>query len=185
MTVIFGLLILLGVLGIILIIFGYFLPTAWTVEKAVLVQANSEEIFPFINTLDNWKEWSVWTEDNGIDFVNEGPLFGVGATQYWKGQLRAKLVIVKSELPKLLECRLELEEGKFIVKGTIVLETSMPQHTQVAWRTTLSVDKNFNPIYRYQAYFLRNYFETTMNESLIGLQALFGQSEVEEDPYVA
>jgi len=183
MSVIFGLLILLGVFAIILVVLGNFLPTTWMVEKAVLVQANAEEIFPFIETLDNWQEWSVWTEDNGIDFKNEGVVSGVGSIQTWKGQLEAKLMVTKCEVPNLLEFRLELEGAKFIVLGTIALDTSMPDHTQVAWRSTLSVDKSFNPIYRYQSYFLRNYFETTMSESLIGLQQLFGVGEV-EDPYV-
>lgn len=184
MTVIFGLLILFGVLGIILVVLGNFLPTAWTVEKAVLVQATSEEIFPFINTLENWQEWTIWNAENKIEFAHEGPPSGVGATQYWSGQIKAELVITKSENPKILEYRLELEDAKFIVKGMIVLDATMPQHTQVAWRSTLSVDKRFNPIYRYQAYFLRNYFETAMAESLIGLQTMFGLGEL-EDPYVA
>jgi hypothetical protein len=183
MSVIFGLLILLGVFAIILIVLGYFLPTSWMVEKAVLVQANAEEIFPFIETLDNWQEWSVWTSENGINFSNEGETTGLGAVQHWKGQLEAKLIVTKCEATHLLEYRLELEEGKFFVSGTIVLDTSTSEHTQVAWRTTLSVDKSFNPVYRYQSYFLRNYFETTMAESLIGLQALFGVGEV-DDPYL-
>ena len=134
--------------------------------------------------LDNWQEWSVWTSENGIDFRKEGDATGLGAVQHWKGQLQAKLTVTKSETPHLLEYRLELEDGKFLVSGTIVLDTSMPQHTQVAWRSTLSVDKSFNPIYRYQSYFLRNYFETTMAESLIGLQALFGIGDL-DDPDVA
>lgn len=184
MYIIFGLLILLGVLFVILIIFGFFLPTAWRVEKAVLVHAEADEIFPFINTLKNWQEWSVWNADNDMEISHEGPSSGQGAIQHWKsGQIKGKLSITKSENNRLLEYRLELENGRFVINGILVLETTMPNYTQVAWRSELNMPQNLNPINRYQAYFLRNYFDSSMQESLLGLQNFFGgiESENEEE----
>jgi hypothetical protein len=182
MSIIFILLTLLGLLFAIIIILGYFLPTAWQVEKAVLVQAEAEDIFPFINILKNWQDWSVWNSDNNMEFEFEGPASGNNAVQIWKGtQINGKLTITKSEPNHLLEFNLELEHGRFVVKGIIVLESTMPSYTQVAWRSALNMPQNFNPIYRYQAFFLRNYFESSMQESLLGLQSLFGSSEEETE----
>ncbi len=182
MSIIFGLLILLGVLFLIVVILGFFLPDSWRVDKAILVNAELEDIFPFINSLKSWQDWSVWNNDNGITLEYFGPLTGQGAVQNWKGnQINGKLIITKSEANHLLEYKLELEEGRFVVRGIIVLETTMPSYTQVAWRSELIMPKNFNPVSRYQAYFLKNYFDSSMNESLIGLQSIFGTPEEDSE----
>ncbi len=184
MSIIFGLLILLGLLFLVVVIFGYFLPDSWRVEEAVQIHAESEDIFPFINTLKSWQEWSVWNNENGMEFEYIGPLSGLGAAQIWKGsQINGKLTVTKSEPNHLFEYKLELEEGRFVVLGIIVLETTMPSYTQVAWRSELIMPKKFNPVSRYQAYFLKNYFDSSMNESLLGLQSIFGMTEDESESF--
>jgi hypothetical protein len=178
MSVIFGLLILLGVLFSAIIILGYFLPDRWQVEKAVIVNASEEDIFPLINSLKNWQEWSAWNSENNIDFEFKGPESGVNATQLWNGnQINGKMKISKSIPFNTIEFNLELEKEKFLVKGIIVLEATMPSYTQVAWRSELNMAKNNNPVFRWQAFFLKNYFDTKMNKSLQNLQALFESSD--------
>lgn len=182
MSIIFALLILLGVLFLIVVILGFLLPDSWQVEKAVLVHAEKEDIFPYLNSLKSWQEWSVWNSDNGMKFSYSGPESGAGAVQIWKGsQINGKLMITSTEDNHILNLKLVLEKGRFTLEGIIVLESTMPSYTQVAWRLGLSMPKNYNPVSRYQAYFLKNYFDTGINESLLGLQSLFSVEERQEE----
>lgn len=179
MSIVFGLLFLVGVLFIILVVLGYFLPTSFTIDEAVLVNGEADEIFPFINVLENWQEWTVWNEENGVDSDYEGPASGPGAIQSWQSsQIQGRLEVKQVQIPTIIEFLLSLEQSKFLVKGTLVLDATMPLVTQIAWRSELSVQKAFNPVHRYQAYFLRNYIESSMQISLKNLASLF---EVEED----
>ena len=65
-------------------------------------------------------------------------------------------------------------EGNFNLWGTIVLSETNPEYTQIAWRCELKKLNKLNPLKRLQAYFLKKYFESTIESSLIGLQKMFG-----------
>lgn len=178
MSIVFGLLFLVGVLFIILVVLGYFLPTSFTIDEAVLVNAEADEIFPSVNVLENWQEWTVWNEENGVESYYEGPASGPGAIQIWQSsQIQGKLEVEQIQIPTTIEFLLSLEQNKFLVKGIIVLDATMPLVTQIAWRSELSVQKAFNPVHRYQAYFLRNYIESSMQTSLKNLALLFEAEE--------
>jgi hypothetical protein len=179
MSIVFGLLILVGVLFIVLVILGYFLPTSYTIDEAILLNAEADEIFPLLNVLENWKNWTVWNEENGLELSYEGPASGSGAILLWEGsQIQAKLKVHQVIIPSNIEFIMELDQAKFFLKGTIVLDATMPLVTQVAWRSELSLPKSVNPVHRFQVYFLRNYIETSMKTSLLQLSNLFkGQEE--------
>lgn len=174
MYIIFGLLILLGSLFVVLVILGNFLPSKWTIEKVAQISAEKEKIFPYLNMPENWPEWSVWNNDNDFTFSYTGPPAGAGAKQQWKGrQMNGLLTITAIDSNKQLEFTLSIDDGKFLVNGLLVLDATMPSYTQVAWRSSCEVSKTINPILKYQAYFLKNYFELSMIKSLEGLQLLF------------
>jgi hypothetical protein len=182
MSIIFGLLILLGVLFIGITILGYYLPNHWQIEKAVIVNTDKEFIFPLINTIKNWQDWSVWNSDHKLDIEYSGPMTGVGASKKWDGnQIKGKITITKSVSSNTIEFDIKIENDKFNIKNLIVIEATMPAYSQVAWRAELNIPKNFNPIYRYQAYFLKSYMESSMAESLRGLQAIFERNEEIEE----
>src|SRR3970282_2878763 len=46
---------LLLVLGI-----GYLLPGAWQVERSVVIRAPAAAIFPHLNSLKQWRDWTGW-----------------------------------------------------------------------------------------------------------------------------
>jgi hypothetical protein len=91
------------------------------------------------------------------------------------------MTVTKSENNKTVELLIDLENGRFKVNSIIVIDGSVPNFSQVAWRSELNMSKNYNPVSRYQAYFLKNYFDTSMSESLNGLKALFPDQDLTED----
>jgi hypothetical protein len=178
MSIVFGLLILIGVLFIILVVLGYFLPTNYTMDEAVLLNAEADEIFPLLNVLENWQDWTVWNEANGLELTYDGPVSGPGAILNWEGtQIQGKLQVERIQIPTSIEFLLSLDQAKFLVQGTIVLDATMPLVTQIAWRSELSVQQAINPVHRYQAYFLRNYIASSMQESLKNLSNLFTKQD--------
>jgi hypothetical protein len=182
MIIIFILLILLGVLFLVVLVMGFLLPNSWRVDREVLLHCKPESIFPLVNRLQNWQEWSVWNKENGMNFSHSGPDEGKNAVMSWKGnQINGKMSITKSELNHSLELQMNLENDRFLVNCIIVIDASGPDYCQVAWRSELNMAKNYNPVSRYQAYFLKNYFDTSMTESLNGLKAIFPDDELLEE----
>jgi hypothetical protein len=184
MSIIFILLILLGVLFLVVLVLGFLLPNSWRVDREILIQAEAESIFPLINSPKNWQEWSVWNIDNGMKISLSGPSTAKDASMSWKGnQINGKMTVTKSENNRTVELLMDLENGRFLVNCTIVIDGSVPNFSQVAWRSELNMSKNYNPVSRYQAYFLKNYFDTSMSESLNGLKALFPDEEISEEEF--
>ena len=84
-NILFGLVALVAVLAIV----GMFLPRYVSVERDVIIEASAEEVFPHINSLQAFSEWSPW---GGIDpdMVLEfsGPEEGVGNVMVWSSDDR-------------------------------------------------------------------------------------------------
>lgn len=180
MDIVFILLTLLGFFFLAVILGGLFLPTSWVIEKAVLVGARPKDLFPLLNELERWAEWSVWSpEEEDFSLIYPDKSTGVGAIQIWKSnRINGRLTVTKSVVDQALEYRFEIDEGSLTVLGTLVLAAADPDYTQVAWRCQLEPLMGSNPIRRYQAYFLKNYFDTAMENSLAALPALFDNEKL-------
>lgn len=181
MDIVFILLTLSGFFFLAVMLGGLFLPTTWGIEKAVLVPARPKSLFPLLNELERWQEWTIWSpgEDN-FSLTYKDDSKGEGAIQIWQSnRINGHLTITKSVINEALEYRFEIDEGKLVVLGTLVLAAADPDYTQVAWRCQLDPLTDSNPIRRYQAYFLKNYFDTAMESSLAALPALFSSKELD------
>ena len=167
---------LLGFLFLMIGLAGLFLPASWVVEKAELIQAVPAELFPLINNLEEWPNWTVWSPDNkdaSLKFEYKEKKEGLGAVQIWKStRINGILTITHSELNKEVQYQFDILEGKLSLLGTIVLASADSNYTQIAWRCKLKTLDN-NPIRRYQAFFLKNYFDTTIQGSLSSLQSIY------------
>lgn len=178
MDIVFILITLLGFFFLAVILGGLFLPASWVLEKAVLVNARPKTLFPLLNELEKWGEWTVWTAEEDFSWSYPGLTTGEGAVQVWESsRINGHLTITKSVPHQTLEYKFEINEGKLVVLGTLVLAAADPDYTQVAWRCQLVPLTDNNPIRRYQAYFLKNYFDTAMESSLAALPALFSSEE--------
>ncbi len=176
MSIIFILLILIAALLFIIVLTGLFLPTDWVVEKAELINASANDIFPMINQLKSWEDWTVWYSKNGGDFVfsYEGTTQGKNAVQNWKSKyMNTTLTILKSSTNQQIDYKMLIHEGNLSLRGTIVLASADANFTQVAWRCGLQPIKGSNPIRRFQAFFIKSYFEKAIEDSLLSLQSIF------------
>lgn len=162
-----------------LLVIGKQLPTGWQIEKAVLVRASPAPLFDLLDDLHRWEDWSVWSaEQDAVSIEYRGADRGLGAVMLWDdGRLQGELTLTRSQAPTELHYSLRINQGKFVLAGILYLSFTDAELTQVAWRCTLQPPRYFRFSARYQIYFLRNYMETAIEESLLGLQELF-----EEEP---
>lgn len=177
MSTIFILLTLLGLFLLTIVLAGLFLPNTWVVEKAELIHATPLDLFPLINSLEEWQNWTVWSPDNqdsNLTLEYNDHTEGVGAVQVWKSnKINGQLTITESTALKEVQYQFMINEGNLTLMGTIVLAPADANYTQVAWRCQLKQLEDNNPIRRYQAFFLKNYFDTTIEGSLAALQSIF------------
>ena len=77
------LLVLLAVVLLVVLV-GLALPTAFVLERSVVVEAPPAKIHAFVGDLRRWPEWTVWQESSPEMRIELGPTTtGVGASQRW------------------------------------------------------------------------------------------------------
>jgi len=184
MSTLFILFTLLGFFFLTIILAGLFLPATWIIEKAELIHATPDDLFSLINSLEEWSNWTVWSSDNdNANLILEYPKQkqGIGATQIWKSnKINGTLTLIESTLNEAIKYQFDIKEGNLTLLGTIVLAPADTNYTQIAWRCQLKELKDANPIRRYQAYFLKNYFDTTIEGSLASILSMFNSEESPE-----
>jgi len=165
--------ILLGLLIVVavFVVVGLFLPSKYHVERSVVVQAKPATIFPWVNNLKKWNEWSPWTKekDPTLVYTFEGPEEGPGAASKWDGKKfgDGSMRITESSEDKGAKYELEFNRGKFISSSVIAFE---PQgdSTQVRWST--DGDVGGNPVNRYFGLFMGKMIGPDFEEGLAKLK---------------
>jgi len=131
-----------------LLVGSLFLPSAWTVERSVRINAPAAAIFPYINALDQWPAWTVWYEREPVLRVEyQGPDAGVGAVSRWAGKDgEGEMTITASTPNEAIRYDLVFNKGEFRAQGEIRLVESGAA-TTVRWNTW--GDAGSNPIAKY------------------------------------
>lgn len=138
---------------LLLLVIGYLLPSAWRAERAVVIRAPASTIFPYLNSLKQWREWTVWHQQHPErQTEHSGPDAGVGATSRWSGENgRGTMKIMQSERNRLVAYTLLFNGGEFRADGTLAL---IPEGdgTRVVWSAAGEVGRS--PVDRYFALIL-------------------------------
>jgi len=108
----------------------------WQVEASEQINVPPAKIFPLINTLSQWPEWTVWNKSSHPNLIMtyEGQPAGKGAIQIWQeGNSKSRLEIVDSETDRLVAYRLKMGSALFLMHGEIRLKPTA-RGTQVSWK---------------------------------------------------
>ncbi len=162
-----------GALGLVLIllVLSLFLPSTWRVERSIIINADADVVFPYINDLRRWPEWTAWYENNhDIVVTYEGPAAGVGATSRWKDQNQEGLMkIVKSRPNEFIAYDLLFNNSAKPMYGSIRLDSTV-ETTKIVW--TATGDVGINPINKYFALMLDSWIGKDFEHSLAKLKAI-------------
>jgi hypothetical protein len=110
------------------------------VERSATIDAPPLVVFPHVNDLHQWQEWSPWAKmDPNARTTYDGPVAGVGAAFGWAGGKKigqGRMTITDSRPGESLQIRLEFEKP---MKATNIARfTFQPvgDKTTVTWSMT-------------------------------------------------
>jgi len=131
-------LLVLVVLVVALVIVIATRPATYRVERALDIAAPAGTIFPLIEDLHAWSQWSPWEKrDPAMTRTYDGPAGGVGASYAWSGNKavgKGRMSITESQQPSHVGLRLEfLEPFASVADNAFDLQPSRPDSTRVTW----------------------------------------------------
>lgn len=119
---------------------GLLLPGQAEVVRSVEIDAPPEDVFPFLDDLELWLEWTPWSE---IDSRVEGRASGAGAKRVWDDEELGSgaLTIVSSIPPRRVEYRAEAAGGRMRFEGVLEIRASGGRST-VDWTERADLGRN-------------------------------------------
>jgi hypothetical protein len=148
---------------------GFLLPRSWQVERETLIHAPPSAIFPYLNSLRKWPEWTVWSKHRGVTEIGySGPDAGPGATSRWLDRGgRGVLKIMQSRNDRTVDYELIYNGGEQQIDGKLVL---IPEAngTRVVWRAAGAVGPD--PLQRYAGLFQVYQFGRDVEQGLTRLR---------------
>jgi hypothetical protein len=89
-------------------------PCEFTVSRSAKISAPPEKIFPHVNDLHQWNNWSPWAKlDPNAKVTFSGPDAGVGEAMRWEGNSKigtGKMTIIDSQPDSVIRLRLDFEK---------------------------------------------------------------------------
>ncbi|MEI8297230.1 MAG: SRPBCC family protein [Pseudomonadota bacterium] len=151
---------------------AYLLPRHVHVEREVLVGRPPAAVFPLINSLHRFNEWSPWSGlDPTMKLLYTGPEAGVGAHMAWAGNSKVgsgNETIVESVPEQRVTTALDF--GAQGAAQASLLLTPAGAGTRVVW--TLEMDLGMSPVGRYFGLFMDHLIGPDYERGLQRLRAL-------------
>jgi hypothetical protein len=120
-------------------------PSEYSVTRSASVAAPAATVFPFVNDLHQWGNWSPWEKiDPAMKRSFEGPGAGVNAVYAWAGNNEVgegRMTVTESKPNELV--RLKLEFFKPMAGTSDVTFSFKPEGAQTAVTWTMAGPKNF------------------------------------------
>lgn len=159
-------------LVLLFLLIGMLMPHAYQTSAEVVIDAPPEKVFPYLNRLDRWPEWSQWaTNKDSMFAVEYGPqVEGVGAVQTWKEPRGSgKLWITGSEPDRSLEYVVEF--GDFPrMTSRFELQAVAGSGTRLKWSSEGQLPSG--PFYGWLRMAFVNGMKSQYQQALIKLDAV-------------
>jgi uncharacterized protein YndB with AHSA1/START domain len=162
----------LAALFVLLLGVGFFLPSGYSVERTVRVEAPPERIYPLIADPRQWPKWTVWNQrDPAMKVAFSGPASGPGAMWSWQSASEGtgSMEFTRVEPNRGIEYRLHFLDFDMKSSGALTL---LPEAgaTRVTW--TNKGDVGANPLMRYFALLMDAMAGPDFEKGLARLKAL-------------
>ncbi|HEY1871490.1 MAG TPA: SRPBCC family protein [Chitinophagaceae bacterium] len=131
--------ILAGVLLLIaaILIYAATKPNVYPIERSILIKANPEKIFDYINNLKAWEVWTPYNQDAKGETLFSGPDSGPNAAFSWNSKGKAgkgSMEITKSIRPTMVAIDLRMIKPFLVVNKVEFLIDPQGDGTKVTWR---------------------------------------------------
>lgn len=115
-------------------------PAVGTVSRSAVIPAPASKIFPLVNNLKKWDDWSPWAKlDPNAKSTFEGPESGVGAIFKWSGNDEigeGAMAIVESAPDDRLKLRLDFAKPFASTSDVDFSFKPEGEATRVTWTMT-------------------------------------------------
>ncbi len=160
-----------GLIALILLI-GALLPRAYTLDTEIEIAAPPNEIFPFLNNLNNWQQWSSYGSAVNPEInLKPGPkMEGLDASMTWSEKRGSgKLWINKSEENR--EVAYAVDFANFPkMESAIVLEPQGERKTKIKWSSSGNLPRG--PFYGWFGQYFAGALRADYQSSLARLKKL-------------
>jgi uncharacterized protein YndB with AHSA1/START domain len=151
------------------VVVGLLLPSSWSTERTRTLAAPPDQVFPWLEDLARWREWSAMGQVEGI---LSDPSRGAGATLEWDdpqwGAGTFRITEVAPDRRVLYE--VEVEDGSIRTRGSIHVSPGDSGGTDIRWRE--EGDLGWNPLLAYFALGMERMQGDELDKSMDRLQAL-------------
>jgi uncharacterized protein YndB with AHSA1/START domain len=158
-------------LVVLLLIIGFLLPSKYSTQRSVTINAPAEKIFPLIASNNEWKRWTVWNQrDPNMVITYSGPGQGPGAKWAWKSKTEGNgsMEFTAVEPNTRLAYSLQMEDMS-PAPGEITLAPS-GAGTKVTW--LMNGDAGMNPLFRWFGLFVDRLVGPDFEAGLMNLKKL-------------
>lgn len=123
------------ILIVIVVVVGLFLPTSYTVERSIVIDAGPSQIHKYVGDLNNWNSWEPWSEGDPSLIITHGEKAkGVGATQSWVGNNGdGALTFTKDSPAEGIEYDMVFDDGTYVCQGAMIYAPLKDGETKVTW----------------------------------------------------
>ncbi len=163
----------LVILVVLVVAIAFLLPGQATVARSTVIAAAPEAVFPYMNDLRKFHQWSPWAaRDPGMKVTFEGPDEGEGQKMSWQSDHpevgSGSQEIIESVAGQSLTVALDFgEQGTAIAGFTLEPEGA---GTKVTWG--FEADLGYNPVMRYMGLMFDTWIGADYEKGLTSLKKL-------------
>ncbi len=167
---------LLGLLALVVVAFvaiAYLLPREVAVSRTVQISASPETVFPHVNSLQKFSEWSPWSGlDPDMKVTYSGPEAGVGNTMVWTSEHPnvgngTQIITASAENESVMT---SLDFGPMGTADAEFLLAAKDGETMVTWGFVS--DMGMNPIARWMGLMMDGWIGTDYEKGLSNLKEI-------------
>jgi len=162
----------LGTLVLLVVAIGFFLPSSFSVQRSIEINAAPRKVYDLVVEPRRWKDWSVWTRrDPDMRIVYSGPPVGMGAKWAWasKSEGSGSMEFTRVEPDRSVEYLLLFPDFNMRSTGALRLEPA-GNATRVTW--TNVGDVGGNPLKHYLAITMDHMVGPDFDAGLANLKVL-------------
>jgi hypothetical protein len=170
-----------GLLVVGFLIYGSKLPSKWEVAETIVIRADRETLYDYLNAIENWEKWTIWSKEvnPSFQFSYEGAKSGTGATMCWKAKNQfGKTKICGGERPEQIKYMFSFGHGHHMLKGCLTL---LPRgaETEVVWKAY--GDAGNNPSRKIMAKMMIPYMQKDFEGGLKRLKVIMEDGRLRMD----
>ena len=154
---------------------GYFMSPVQSIERSIEIEAYPEDVFPFINNLQAYSQWSpLYAQITDAQIIYGGADEGIGQTMAWQGSVRAypfgSQEIIESQAGEFVQVKVNLA-GRDATATHAILPLTNGEGVTVLTKSEIELG-GFPYFDRVRTKMRQGWFDDQFDQSLMRLKTI-------------